>query len=326
MLRFAGAIAAICCVLAAGAAAQGRAAVPAAAPAETPPPGFTGRQYVDSRGCAFIRAGFGGQVTWVPRITLDREQVCGLPPSLGGARASAAPQPAAPQPAPPQTTTGLTGRLAGCPAAAPYGQRVTATDGRRGLLCTAAPARVVSGPIALAQVAAAPSPPRPAPAASPAPASPAATARPAPPPAPPGYKPVWTDDRLNPHRGGRTEGGRSAMNAVWTQTVPRRLVDPRDKGLVPGPGPGPVAGQPRISTRSAPAAVGPFVQVGVFERAANADRAAERLAVLGLPARIRPLSNGAGLVTAGPFAGDDAARAALAAARAAGFGDAFLRR
>jgi cell division protein FtsN len=114
------------------------------------------------------------------------------------------------------------------------------------------------------------------------------------------------------------------MNAVWTATVPRRLVDPRDKGL------GQVAGQPRISTRSAPvqagAQAGRFVQVGVFRVAANAQTAAARLAALGLPARIRPLSNGAAVVRAGPFVKTDEAQTALAAARNAGFGDAFLRR
>uniref|UniRef100_UPI00352640DE SPOR domain-containing protein n=1 Tax=Rhodosalinus sp. K401 TaxID=3239195 RepID=UPI00352640DE len=44
---------------------------------------------------------------------------------------------------------------------------------------------------------------------------------------PEGYKPAWQDDRLNPQRGERTAEGRAAMRLVWTDTVPRRLVDPR---------------------------------------------------------------------------------------------------
>lgn len=51
-------------------------------PAETPPSNFTGTQYVDSKGCAFIRVGFSGPARWVPRVTRQRRQVCGLPPSM----------------------------------------------------------------------------------------------------------------------------------------------------------------------------------------------------------------------------------------------------
>lgn len=50
--------------------------------AETPPSNFTGMQYVDSEGCAFIRVGFSGPARWVPRVTRQRRQVCGLPPSM----------------------------------------------------------------------------------------------------------------------------------------------------------------------------------------------------------------------------------------------------
>ena len=52
-------------------------------PAETPPPSnFTGMQYVDSKGCAFIRVGFSGPARWVPLVTRQRRQVCSLPPSM----------------------------------------------------------------------------------------------------------------------------------------------------------------------------------------------------------------------------------------------------
>lgn len=50
-------------------------------PAELPPPGFAGQQYVDSRGCLYIRAGHGGQVNWVARIDRSRRAVCGQTPS-----------------------------------------------------------------------------------------------------------------------------------------------------------------------------------------------------------------------------------------------------
>lgn len=55
-------------------------------PAEGPPAGFSGQQYVDSRGCVFMRAGFAGQISWVPRIGRDRRPLCG---QVTGAQATA---------------------------------------------------------------------------------------------------------------------------------------------------------------------------------------------------------------------------------------------
>ena len=61
-------------------------------PAEIPPSSFTANQYVDSKGCVYIRAGVDGNVNWVPRVSRSRKVVCGQTPSLGGSRtATAAP-------------------------------------------------------------------------------------------------------------------------------------------------------------------------------------------------------------------------------------------
>ncbi len=51
-------------------------------PAEIPPVSYQGKQYVDSNGCAFIRAGYSGRVTWVPRVLRSRKLLCGFRPSL----------------------------------------------------------------------------------------------------------------------------------------------------------------------------------------------------------------------------------------------------
>jgi len=69
-------------------------------PAEIPPASYSQSQYVDSNGCVFIRAGFNGNITWVPRYGDDRQPMCGLTPSVQGGAAAVAQAAPAPAPAP----------------------------------------------------------------------------------------------------------------------------------------------------------------------------------------------------------------------------------
>lgn len=69
-------------------------------PVNFPPSSFTGTQFVDNRGCIYIRAGFQGAVSWVPRVGRDRRVICGQQPTFSGASAPATTAAPAPQPTP----------------------------------------------------------------------------------------------------------------------------------------------------------------------------------------------------------------------------------
>jgi hypothetical protein len=71
-------------------AVQAQAFLSTEVPAEFPPASFRAAQYVDSRGCVYVRAGASGVVNWVPRINRQRQHICNAQPSL----AAAAPAPA----------------------------------------------------------------------------------------------------------------------------------------------------------------------------------------------------------------------------------------
>ncbi|MBJ6371034.1 hypothetical protein [Sedimentitalea arenosa] len=162
-------------------------------PADSPPPGFAGTEYVDGRGCVFARASIDGVVTWVPRRDATRVQVCGRTPTRTAAMATPAPRSAA---APAGQTRIIPrhvydNRRNTVVMAVPRGYRPAWDDGRLN------PHRT--------EMILAPSMIRPHRA----------------PPA--GFTAGWGDGRLNPHRGVRSAQGEAQTDRIWTRTVPRSL-------------------------------------------------------------------------------------------------------
>jgi hypothetical protein len=105
-------VAVVAVLMSAGASAQSLRN--SSGPAEFPPSTFTANQYVDSRGCVFVRAGIGGTVNWVPRVNRSRDQLCGFQPTQVAGSTTISPTANVPNP----LDTPVAG-LAARPAAAP---------------------------------------------------------------------------------------------------------------------------------------------------------------------------------------------------------------
>lgn len=306
-------------------------------PANLPPAGFDGREFVDSAGCAFLRSTFGGEVTWVPRYGPDRTPVCDQTPTDFAAAASAPDAPApdtaaqgdaetraqadpamADDTAMPETMTdtasadstadtGVSGTMADGAGPATAADSGTATAVPRGRV-------EVVGPVN-------DSARRPDPAFL-------GKERQVDGLAPRGASPARAKPRhLVADASGRhpscparapfgqlvdTMQGRKMVRCV---TSPSLFLDDYDVSPVRA-----ASSKPR-----AVAGHGARVQVGSFGVPGNAHRLVAKLSARGLPAGSHS-ARGLLVVTIGPFASGSAAQNALAQVRAMGFGDAFLRR
>ncbi len=271
--------------------AAGPALADLRAPAETPPASFKGQQYVDSKGCVFVRAGKGKNTNWVPRIQRGK-QMCNASPS--SARAA-----------------------------------VEANSAE-----TAEPAAPKAGAQAAKPAASAAAPAQPKAQAKAAEKSPAA--------APQGYKSAWSDDRLNPGRGGvatdqsvrlrvqLADGSIALRDAVVVSVEENNRVKIRLRGsgqeMVVPRGALTGGGTTQDGGSSGPvsvAAAGTRVQIGSFGETRNAERAAAKLAGLGLPV-MRNVHRGLEVISVGPFASRADADVALSMARRAGFSEAVV--
>lgn len=302
----AAALAALVCATAAGAQS-------ARIPAEVPPAGYSDSQYVDSNGCVFVRAGFNGTVTWVPRYGNDRQPMCGFMPT-GGAGATQVADSTVQAPAAPPPVT-----VSAPPAQVGSGIRVRTSGGVE--------AEVLAPPRSRSR----------------APATAYATPR-APVLPEPAAPQVTLSDSQGYATGRRRDGlGRAfcGLNPCVTTGMPgfmhgANATEPRARSP-----------QPTVSTMGTTAAIdsrpqnggglhtgggrmtnGQYVQVGVYGSASNASAAAANLQANGMPvAMARAVAGGSEyrVILAGPFADAGQVSAALRHARALGYTDAFIR-
>lgn len=337
-------------------------------PNELPPAEFKGQMFVDSLGCVFLRAGYGGNVTWVPRVNRDHKVLCGYPSTVAAMAAPvlavepavvAVPKVTAPKATgkPMETVASLTtapkivpmspkrqavapkaapkaaavaaqrpvilpsagsGRKIGCYTSVPVPKLVALRTGGTAVLCTRGDGTLEGARAPIYAVVAQGIGSR------------VGAGIYAPSAVPKGYKPAWTDDRLNPNRAQGTAAGQATQDQVWTRKVPAGLVADQTIRVTRVVKQGYVV----VSTMNAAlvpqsaGSAGVYVQIGTFGVQSNADGAKARLRAAGMPvgsADIVKAGKAMQIVLAGPFGDAGQAQAALAAVRGAGFGDAFIR-
>lgn len=299
-------------------------------PAEVPPADYQGQSYVDSNGCIFLRAGYDGEASWVPRVGQDRKAVCGQTPTQAVVRVVSAAAETQPTPVPKLQRTKRAAQAVvsrdpvtiGCPVSVPVARRYATTDGGSVVLCTATNGSLTGARSPVyppgSGVGAALSPARHAGVVIPLGKQRTAIAQADAGFTPPkGYEVAWKDGRLNPLRGKGSAAGQAAQDKVWTRDVPAVAVVAAAKAKS--------VARTTISASNGAAASAIYIQVGAFGEPSNATGAAARLAALGLPVTKGKAGGALQVIYAGPFASGADASAALLLARGNGFSDAFIR-
>lgn len=156
---------------------------------------------------------------------------------------------------------------------------------------------------------------------------------------PQGYRRVFEDGRLNPFRAEQTFAGKAAMDAVWEETTPRKLLNDTEGAVVVSTksidqSSDISTNAPVISTKSASdekalrLAGQAYVQVQTYSDSAAAQSAAKNVRAMGMPAKIGKYSRDGEtyrIVLAGPYTTADQADSAAKKAHGAGYSDAFVR-
>lgn len=328
-------------------------------PAEIPPLSYEGREYVDSTGCMFIRAGVDGNVVWVPRVTRNREPVCGLPPTFTPAQLAALGS-GSTMPAASASLTSSAETLSTTYTTSAVDSYNTvsmpASSGAGGLVNDIFVPSSSAAATTYVSEGSTYSSPQPQPIttyAEPVTYSAPTTYR-APTSSgsssvvndiyvgpqtytggstlsisvpnsrgavPAGYRAAWDDGRLNPNRGPRSSQGDQAMYSVWTDSVPMELGGAKStrRGIR--------SVIPFMSGKSVEpqGSGGGFIQIGTFGQPENVGKSIARLQSMGIAAAIQQVGS-VQTVLAGPFADGQTAAEALAFLRSHGYSDAFITR
>ena len=176
--------------------------------------------YVDSKGCAFIRVGFNEPARWVPRVTSQHRQVCGLAPSLSSNERTQVAVSQAPASVTPVEITFDDPAVASTPRAAAPKPRVEEGASLGTALASLFRPKRQAQPV----LRAAPEPMRTT-VTDPIRVEPRTKViRPScgEVKIPAGYKVAWSDDRLNSNRGIQKVSGMIQTIKHWTNTVPRK--------------------------------------------------------------------------------------------------------